>query len=210
VCGIQDPAIEMGHLLFSSIEEMASFYIKKIKEQQKTGPYLLGGASFGATMAFEMTRQLRQQKEEVQFLAILDGWAFYPKKILEKAFLEKYMWQQYKNIRKHFRGSKLQFIKPIIDIHLQRNYLLSKYKYHKIDTQVYLFKAEEIMEVFRPIDAKDNHWSNYVENLRILTVSGNHETMFYKPYVESLARQIEQSFNELYNRLKLGENHESI
>lgn len=48
-----------------SIEELAARYIGEIKMIQPTGPYLLGGASFGGVTAFEMARQLQAQGEEL-------------------------------------------------------------------------------------------------------------------------------------------------
>jgi thioesterase domain-containing protein len=51
---------------------MAERYCKEIRSVQRSGPYLLGGASFGAFVAFEMARQLNVQGEQVGFLGIFD------------------------------------------------------------------------------------------------------------------------------------------
>ncbi len=48
-----------------SIEELAARYIAEIKTVQPQGPYLVGGASFGGVVAFEMARQLKAQNEEL-------------------------------------------------------------------------------------------------------------------------------------------------
>ncbi len=56
-----------------SIEEMASYYITEIRSVQSSGPYFLGGASFGGTVIFEIAQQLTQQGEEIAFLALLDS-----------------------------------------------------------------------------------------------------------------------------------------
>ncbi|CAF3963829.1 unnamed protein product [Rotaria sp. Silwood2] len=53
----------------TSIEDIAAYYIKKIIETQPTGPYLIGGYSFGACIAVEIARQLPSTAQ----LLLLDG-----------------------------------------------------------------------------------------------------------------------------------------
>lgn len=56
----------------STIQDLASFYVKHIRKMQPTGPYTLCGYSFGACVAFEMGLQLEKLSERVQ-LVLLDG-----------------------------------------------------------------------------------------------------------------------------------------
>ncbi|HLP57233.1 MAG TPA: amino acid adenylation domain-containing protein [Candidatus Deferrimicrobium sp.] len=56
-----------------SIEEMAGSYIKKIKTLQPSGPFHIVGWSMGGTIAFEITRQLEELNEKVDFLAMIDA-----------------------------------------------------------------------------------------------------------------------------------------
>ena len=53
---------------------------------QPAGPYYLGGASFGATVAYEMARQLVEKGHEVGLLAIIDqrrpGWRLTARKAI--------------------------------------------------------------------------------------------------------------------------------
>uniref|UniRef100_A0A1B6DTB3 Fatty acid synthase n=1 Tax=Clastoptera arizonana TaxID=38151 RepID=A0A1B6DTB3_9HEMI len=56
----------------TSIQDLATFYIQKIRSVQKSGPYTLCGYSFGACVAFEMGIQLEAAKEKVT-LVLLDG-----------------------------------------------------------------------------------------------------------------------------------------
>jgi thioesterase domain-containing protein/acyl carrier protein len=62
--GIQEP--------FSQIEAMAAFYIEEMRFRQPKGPYFLGGASLGGTVALEIAQQLLRQGEEVALMAIFD------------------------------------------------------------------------------------------------------------------------------------------
>jgi amino acid adenylation domain-containing protein len=70
---IQDPSLlgTMPH--FESIEAMAAHYVECIRAAQASGPYMVGGWSFGGLVAFEMARQLTAAGEEVSLLAILDS-----------------------------------------------------------------------------------------------------------------------------------------
>ena len=56
----------------TDIREMAAHYISEMRLVQPHGPYLLGGRSFGGTVAFEMACQLQDAGEEVGLLAVLD------------------------------------------------------------------------------------------------------------------------------------------
>ena len=73
VYGLQARGIDGVLSPHSSMKEMAGCYIDEIRSVQPSGPYFLGGASFGGTCAFEIAQQLTQQGEEVAFLALLDS-----------------------------------------------------------------------------------------------------------------------------------------
>ena len=55
-----------------SIEKMGARYVEAIRAVWPDGPYLLGGASMGGTLAFEMALQLSAQGQEVALVAMLD------------------------------------------------------------------------------------------------------------------------------------------
>lgn len=56
----------------TSLSDLAAFYIKQIKTVQKTGPYVIIGYSFGASVAFEMVSSLEKAGEKAA-LVMLDG-----------------------------------------------------------------------------------------------------------------------------------------
>ncbi|GAB2823212.1 type I polyketide synthase [Actinocorallia aurea] len=56
-----------------SVEERAARYVEHILQTQPSGPYRLGGWSFGATLAYETARQLTAAGHEVEFVALFDG-----------------------------------------------------------------------------------------------------------------------------------------
>ena len=59
---------------FESIEEMAACYVESIIKINPNGPYALAGFSFGGVVAFEMTRQLKEQGKAVSLTALLDSY----------------------------------------------------------------------------------------------------------------------------------------
>jgi thioesterase domain-containing protein len=70
--GIQARGLEDDAEPFVTLEEMAAHYVGELRRVQPTGPYHLGGWSFGGLAAFEMACQLAGQGQEVGFLAVLD------------------------------------------------------------------------------------------------------------------------------------------
>lgn len=68
---LQSPGVDGEKEPLTRIEDMAAEYIKAMRSVQPNGPYLLGGWSMGAFVAFEMAQQLRNQGAVVARLAIL-------------------------------------------------------------------------------------------------------------------------------------------
>ena len=58
-----------------SIKNIASNYIRILKDYQPEGPYILGGWCYGGVVAHEMACQLRAAGEEVKHLIMLDSHA---------------------------------------------------------------------------------------------------------------------------------------
>ncbi len=55
------------------VEEIARYYVDEIRTVRPSGPYCIGGLSSGATIAYEMARQLLASGDEVALLASFDG-----------------------------------------------------------------------------------------------------------------------------------------
>jgi amino acid adenylation domain-containing protein len=70
--GLQSRGLDGIQAPLERIEEMSAHYIVEIRRFQPKGPYYLGGASFGGTVALEMAQQLLAQGEKVAMLAIFD------------------------------------------------------------------------------------------------------------------------------------------
>jgi thioesterase domain-containing protein len=74
VYGLQARGLDGKQAPHESLEAMARDYIKEIREFQTSGPYYLGGTSFGGLIAFEMAQQLVEQGQTVAMLALFDTW----------------------------------------------------------------------------------------------------------------------------------------
>lgn len=73
VYGVRAPELDGNEKPPDRIEDLASRYIRQIRALQPHGPYLIGGHSAGAHIAFEMAQQLRSGGERVALLAILEA-----------------------------------------------------------------------------------------------------------------------------------------
>ena len=61
-----------GEEFFRGPEEAANTYCEHIRMTQPKGPYAIAGYSLGSTLAFEVSKRLREQGCEVKFLASID------------------------------------------------------------------------------------------------------------------------------------------
>lgn len=64
------PGVPLAH---TKIEDMAAFYVERMRKQQPNGPYLLGGMCAGGVIAYEMASQLVRNGENVDLLVLLDA-----------------------------------------------------------------------------------------------------------------------------------------
>ena len=71
--GVRVPELDTNEKPLDRVEAMAARYIAQIRAVQPIGPYLVGGHSAGAHIAFEMAQQLLAGGERVKLLAILEA-----------------------------------------------------------------------------------------------------------------------------------------
>lgn len=73
VYGLQPFSRDGYPILHTRMEQMAAYYIEKIRNVQPNGPYLLGGMCAGGVIAYEMGRQLQNAGEKVAMVALIDA-----------------------------------------------------------------------------------------------------------------------------------------
>jgi thioesterase domain-containing protein/acyl carrier protein len=70
--GLQARGLDGREAPLETIGEMAATYTAEIRKVQRRGPYLIGGASFGGVVAFEMAQQLLAAGETTRLVALFD------------------------------------------------------------------------------------------------------------------------------------------
>ncbi len=73
VYGLRSRGLAAGVEPARTVEEMASDYLRAMREVQPAGPYRLGGWSMGGVVAFEMARRLEAAGERVERLVLVDA-----------------------------------------------------------------------------------------------------------------------------------------
>jgi amino acid adenylation domain-containing protein len=74
--GIQAQGMYGGEKPHTDMELMAADYMRAMRTVQPEGPYLVGGWSLGAVVAFEIAQQLHRENQQTALLAILDAPVF--------------------------------------------------------------------------------------------------------------------------------------
>jgi len=89
--GLQSQGLDGQLPPLTTVEAMAKKYLREIREFQPRGPYCLGGYCLGGTIAYEMAQLLRQDGQEVSFVALLDTYNFMR---MERPRLLRYLGQK--------------------------------------------------------------------------------------------------------------------
>ncbi len=186
VFGIQDISIEGDDLRFESLEEMAQYYLHQISQIYSGDNYFIGGASFGATVAFEMAHQIIRAGKKVSFLGFFDGWAEYPEELMNQH--SSHLLSYKDSTLSASEQKKTDYFEQLENY---RRNLLIHYKLKPLKSGAVLFKASELWESFHAIDDPYNLWKPFIlDNLEVHQTPGNHETIFFDPNVQKLGEII--------------------
>jgi amino acid adenylation domain-containing protein len=192
--GLQAQGLDGQQPCLTSIEEMATHYIKEIRAVQPEGPYLLGGYSLGGVIAYEMAQQLTTNGEEVALVALLDT---YPGNIKpethpvldllrspQRLFLEMptAAWESIQ--RKLKRGRVNPALKRVF---LQNTDNADRYVLRPYAGKVALFRATD--KSWRGADPYE-HWGTLAPELETHEVPGDHRALLYEPRVQHLAEKL--------------------
>jgi len=216
--GLQkDPPIRL-----ETVEQMADYYLKHIREIQPAGPYFLMGYSFGGMVAFDIARKLSAEGAEVPLLAILDCGTIHHSadelmKRDESGFiahlLAEYLELDEEYMRTLDRDARLAYItreahqagvvdegfgventKQMINIYSANGMAAVKYQPQPYTGKIVLFRAEEhSRSSFLDNDCTTLGWERYsAQEIELHFVPGKHDTMLIKPYVDTLAQKLSQ------------------
>jgi len=207
IYGLQALGVDRKVRPHTTVEEMADYYLQEIRSVQPSGPYFLGGASLGGSIAFEIARRLRQNGEEVGLVALFDtiGRANqFALPVRERVDLHL------QHLRERSFAGKLRYLKERTRIRLTRAlyriwirsglplprsmwnlkqttyYAFKAYRPGPYDGDILLFRAEE-----RGAASSASHFLGWekVEGVHIHTISvpGKHATVLAEPGVEVVA-----------------------
>jgi amino acid adenylation domain-containing protein len=202
--GIQPLGIDGKEAPLTSIEDMASYYIKAIKRLQAKGPYYIGGWSFGGLVALEIAQQLLTAGEEVALLAILDTQA--PITNQKPSFIEgwkflfgtvvRYIWPFFTDyfylITATSGESRKWLWRELIIGSLLRIYQANYQATVNYIPQPYANKIT-LFSSNKKADDLTMGWQEIATlGVDVNLVPGNHLTMLRKPHIEVLAKQLSQ------------------
>lgn len=215
--------------LLYSMDDMADHYASEILQNNPTGPYILGGYSFGGLLAFEIARRLIELGKKVETLAILDTncsnrnnnnsrFARIGRKIVRQFrksifivdnFIHKP--QQTLNYQRQFIKKKLYKKQSPTDLsndffsydpEINRSYRVAKsiYKMTPLNINVLLFKTKERMYFID--DAKYYGWRRYaLEGVKVHRVPGDHKTFLFEPNVKEFSSLLQLAIDSNRNEM---------
>lgn len=187
---IQDPSIDQGINLFSSVEHMANIYYQALNNIQSDGRFFICGASFGATISLEIVKRLEEDNKKVDFLGFFDGWAIYPTILKDKNFFSNLMDRQMSRSMGKYGQLDDGTKDLIIKIQKTRMDFLFDYVPPIINNKCILYKAKDLLPEYKSINEQSNYWREYIPHIITKMVEGTHETMFEGENVNNLARLI--------------------
>ena len=92
---------------WGGVREVAAHYVQLISKEQRHGPYFLGGYSYGGLVAYEMASLLREQNQRVEFVAMIDTFAWYPRsRTVTSRLVSKVADDQFQRRQVQVRGEK--------------------------------------------------------------------------------------------------------
>ncbi|MEH1790983.1 MAG: beta-ketoacyl synthase N-terminal-like domain-containing protein [Nostoc sp.] len=214
IYGIRARGVEGEAAPLKSMTDMAKVYTAALQEFQPQGPYYLGGASFGGTLAFAMAQELIAKGETVAFLALIDTPSpgnmpaalddtadilFYLLKVEENANIDRNTLQALDEAQrlefylKHSQGafSTPQELKIMLDLFQANLRAMREYNPPAYPGKLHFFLAGDRDEFNAQTPA--HGWIGLAQQgIEIYTVPGNHITMNTEPYVQHLANYLQR------------------
>ncbi len=223
--GFQVPKQSQQHIPFQTIEEIACSYIVEMQEIQPKGPYLLGGWSMGGVIAFEMAQQLRQQGQEVAFLALIESYLPTPQRQSEKTLLQLFSEDLEGVFSQKLSANSVQLQGLAADEQLIQVYLRAK-QTNSMPPDFELAQLQAMFAIYRrniealrhyqprvytdrltifttmPFNEKYQHdrthgWQALATGeLDVHTIPGNHYSILKKPDLYSLVELLKESLDK--------------
>ncbi|MZR31685.1 alpha/beta fold hydrolase [Sneathiella litorea] len=224
--GIQQFQSNENTSRYSSLDDMADYYLDEIRQVQPKGPYYLGGHSFGGLVAFLLAQKFSALGEETALLALLDTYLPSRKRYVSPAqwmslhykiwadlpLLEKpgYIFERFRNISIGLKKLiKLKFMAVSNrDPSISKTSPADVISYQDINAlNVRKFRPTPYVGnaiLFRtelPVSLHPdvhNEWQNLIEGrLEICDIPGGHVQIMEEPNVSLLAAKLTYFLNKV-------------
>lgn len=188
-------------------EDIAAHYIRQIREIQPEGPYFIGGYCASGILAYEMARQLKEAGQEPGWLALFE--VYTPEATVAKAS-GQYLTDKLAYWKAGFMAGSLKGKYKLITTETAKlfNYffkntfrkILNDYTIKPYNGRMLLFKSRDGMVG----STGDQYmgWSKYcpVENISLIEVPGDHNTIFKDPNVKVIADKLKEYMDQEYKK----------
>ena len=224
IYGVEAEPLDQQIEPLDTIEKMGKHYTAQIRKRQPRGPYLLGGASFGGALAYEIAQNLLRIGEQIDGLFLIDTAdpAKLPKHELEDSEVLAYLLKVAVNI-----PDGLDDLKQLLPDEQIRYFIERAKKVNKLFPTVSLAEAQQILKLSRinlnalahyrpkPIACKitlflaleqgegvletgDLPWMQLAQpGSAVHHIPGNHITMNFMPHVQVMGDKITQILSTL-------------
>ncbi|GCD40790.1 type I polyketide synthase [Streptomyces paromomycinus] len=183
VYGFESAGLAAGTAPLRTVEEMAVRYLLELRATRPTGPYALGGSSFGGLVALEMAQRLTAAGEDVRLLTLFDtpGPGQMPPTGQPEADLSAF-------VPEVAEDTTIAYVRRVSDVYRANEEALHAYRPRPYPGSILYFLAEERREVIDP-ERPDSAWVPLARGgLTTHRVPGNHVTMLAPEHVAPLAR----------------------
>ena len=223
IFGIQAQGLDGVRPPLDELEAMAALYVRQIKRHQPTGPYHLGGPSFGGRIAYEVAQQLVAAGDDVRVLAIFDAWPpGYPRRTRLDRWLMDKIPEYVQRLRRgslretagrllrrdkfghaHYRalegagvrtGSLNDSIRRVIEANERAS---RRYRFKSYPGTVTFFRANQ-MPPWIGVDFSDptSGWSRWAKSCAVIDVDCAHQFIMDEPAVAQVARELNKRLLE--------------
>ena len=204
-------AKELQHPL--RIIDLASLYIKEMRAVQPKGPYFIAGHSLGGMIAYEISRQLQEQNQEVALLAMLDTRLTHAKRrkplweklkhnyqklatvpfkqilpYLRQKTLDEIGRLQVRNFMRHYPAS---LDSKLNDAALKKSllrYASQHYKPESYNGTITYFNAAQDNQKYTEESLRA--WSKLANKVELVQIDATHSTIVADPAAKELAKNL--------------------
>ena len=213
--GVQARGLLGGDEPHTNLIEAARDYIAEIRQVQPHGPYMIGGFSGGGLTAFEIAHQLSAEGEDIASVIMLDTplprrpqltaadkIAWHRLHLREEGLSyikdwasRRIAWEIEKRRKKEFETSTAEFHNKAIEAAFYK--AIAQYDVKQWDGPLTLFRppldlrwkvgTDRWLSRHRELVDTANFWTPHAEQLEVIEVPGDHDSMVLEPNVRVLA-----------------------